>query len=408
MTRRLIFVLLLLAAPAQAANRYWVGGGSSANWNATGNTNWGTASNTQDNASVPGSSDAVIFDGVGTGNSASTLSANITVASVDFTGYANTFTHAAGVNFTVLGDANFSTGMTYTIASFNCFLYLTGNGTLTTHGKPMPNVRVNSSTGGNLQLGDDVTTIYAFEVNPDTVPATFTTNSHNIAAGQFNSGNGSPTLALGTSTISVSTGAGDASVQITLTTPTFTGSGIFKLTHNGSDGTKVAINKSPYELWDATTGTSAMTIDSSGGTATFNTLKINNGRTVKVVGTVSVTNLLDASGSGGTCTTPGAANCVTLEAVTDTTPWNLTLATDPCLDYLYLRDSVASMAAHAGAHSTDGTGNTNWTFTTCAVDTPTPSPTSTPTPTNTPTSTATPTLVCVPTCPASDPICVPG
>src|SRR3989344_6050030 len=58
-----------------AANRYWVGGGSSAYWNATTPTNWGIASNTQDDASVPGASDDFVFDGVGTGNSASTLSA---------------------------------------------------------------------------------------------------------------------------------------------------------------------------------------------------------------------------------------------------------------------------------------------------------------------------------------------
>src|SRR6185436_18261497 len=76
---------------ASAANRYWVGGGSSTNWNATGNTNWGTASNTRDNASVPGSGDDVFFDGSAFGNTASTLSADITIKSLDMTG------HTAGV-----------------------------------------------------------------------------------------------------------------------------------------------------------------------------------------------------------------------------------------------------------------------------------------------------------------------
>jgi len=99
------------------ADRYWVGGGSSANWNATGDTNWGTASNTQDDASVPGASDAVIFDGVGTGDSASTMSADITVASLDFTGYTNTLTQNAAVDLIVAGNCTFVSGMTYTLGS---------------------------------------------------------------------------------------------------------------------------------------------------------------------------------------------------------------------------------------------------------------------------------------------------
>src|SRR3990167_10434247 len=111
----------LFVSPVSAAARYWVGGGSSANWNATGNTNWGTASNTQDNASVPGVSDNVIFDGVGTGASNSTLSANITVVKVDFTGYANTLTHNSGIVLTLNVAADnpikLSTGMTYTLGS---------------------------------------------------------------------------------------------------------------------------------------------------------------------------------------------------------------------------------------------------------------------------------------------------
>jgi len=81
------------------ALRYWVGGGSSANWNATGNTNWGTASNTQDNASVPGDTDDVIFDGVGTGASNSTCNAAITINSLVMTGYANTLSTSNTILF---------------------------------------------------------------------------------------------------------------------------------------------------------------------------------------------------------------------------------------------------------------------------------------------------------------------
>ena len=44
------------------ASRYWVGGGSSVNWNATGNTNWAALSGGAGNQSVPTSTDDVFFD----------------------------------------------------------------------------------------------------------------------------------------------------------------------------------------------------------------------------------------------------------------------------------------------------------------------------------------------------------
>ena len=88
--RNLFCILLFISANSFAADRYWVGGGSSTNWSATGNTNWGTASGVQDNASVPGSGDNAIFDGAGSGNGASVVSANITILSLTFSsGYTN-------------------------------------------------------------------------------------------------------------------------------------------------------------------------------------------------------------------------------------------------------------------------------------------------------------------------------
>lgn len=92
------------------ATRYWVGGGASANWNATANTNWGSASGGANNASVPTSADDVIFDGAGTnGNTNSTISATITILSLDIqTGYTATMTHNAILtiagNFTFTGN----------------------------------------------------------------------------------------------------------------------------------------------------------------------------------------------------------------------------------------------------------------------------------------------------------------
>jgi len=79
------------------ASRYWVGGGSSANWNATANTNWSATSGGSNNASVPGSTDDAIFNGAGVnGNTNSTISAIITLLSLTTTsGYTATITRNA-------------------------------------------------------------------------------------------------------------------------------------------------------------------------------------------------------------------------------------------------------------------------------------------------------------------------
>src|SRR3989344_6657234 len=116
----IIGVFVLSANSAHAANRYWVGGCSTANWDCSDAgpvTNWGTASNTQDNASVPSSADDVIFDGVGFGASNSTLSAAITINSLNMTGYANTFTHNSVTLFIIGNTFKLSSGMTYTLSS---------------------------------------------------------------------------------------------------------------------------------------------------------------------------------------------------------------------------------------------------------------------------------------------------
>jgi len=75
------------------ASRYWVGGGASANWNATASTNWAATSGGVNNQSVPTSADDVIFD---TTASPATISASITILSFEKrAGYTGTITRNA-------------------------------------------------------------------------------------------------------------------------------------------------------------------------------------------------------------------------------------------------------------------------------------------------------------------------
>src|SRR3989344_968076 len=191
-----------------AANRYWVGGGSSANWNATTPTNWGSASNTQDDASVPGASDDVFFDGVGTGNSASTISASITINSLDMTGYANTLTHNASVTLThdSSGVFKLASGMTYTLGNVRTsavtFTGISGTTAITTAGKTVGNITL-SGTRGTWQLQDALTPSGDLQLDR----GTFDSNSQTMIMGTLSvSGTNARTLTLGSSAITITGG----------------------------------------------------------------------------------------------------------------------------------------------------------------------------------------------------------
>lgn len=136
------------------ATRYWVGGGSSANWNATAPTNWSATSGGANDASVPTSVDDVIFDGAGaTGNTNSTISATITVLSLNITtGYTATMTHNAVL--TIAGNWTYTGG--YTIAG-SSGITISAASTITSNGVtwtlPLTFTNTNTKTlSGNLSV----------------------------------------------------------------------------------------------------------------------------------------------------------------------------------------------------------------------------------------------------------------
>lgn len=89
------------------ANRYWITGGTG-NWNST--TNWSTASGGASGASVPGSSDAALFD-ASSGSGTATLDISPTIQTLTCTGFTGTL--AFGTNTISLN----STGTIFTGAT---------------------------------------------------------------------------------------------------------------------------------------------------------------------------------------------------------------------------------------------------------------------------------------------------
>jgi hypothetical protein len=134
------------------ASRFWVGGGSSSNWNATGNTNWSSTSGGSNNASVPTSADDVTFNG--NGNSNSTISAATTILSYTVTsGYTRTSTHNA--DLTVAGNVTLNTN--YTIAGAG-HMTISNTCTFNSNGKTWPNnlyfsTNTTTTLSSNLTIG---------------------------------------------------------------------------------------------------------------------------------------------------------------------------------------------------------------------------------------------------------------
>jgi hypothetical protein len=130
------------------ASRYWVGGGSSTNWNATTNTNWSGTSGGANNASVPTSVDDVLFDALG--NSSSVISATITILSINISsGYTATMTHNAVL--TIAG--NVTLGANYTIAGTSG-ITISAASTITSNGKTFPNNVTFSNTNTKTLVGN--------------------------------------------------------------------------------------------------------------------------------------------------------------------------------------------------------------------------------------------------------------
>lgn len=123
------------------ASRFWQKQNASFNWNATGPTNWGSASGVSDNASIPVSADDVFFDGVGVnGNINNTVSANITVRSVTFSaGYTAVATINAGIVLTIAGNFTDNVAHTWVVGNVTTSrIDISAASTITTNGRSFP------------------------------------------------------------------------------------------------------------------------------------------------------------------------------------------------------------------------------------------------------------------------------
>lgn len=156
-----LLFLLCFTLDADAANKFWVGGGSSTNWNAAGNTNWALTSGGAGNQAIPVAGDSVFFDG-NSGTGAAVWNTTISLVTLDCTGSKNPITHSAAVALTISsGNLVLPTGVggTYTAsANTSSFTFSGTSGTQQIRTNSfLPGSITLNGVGGTFQLQDNLT-----------------------------------------------------------------------------------------------------------------------------------------------------------------------------------------------------------------------------------------------------------
>ena len=164
------------------ANRYWVGGGSSVAWTATGNTNWSATSGGANNASVPGSGDFCIFD-ANSGSGSSSITGSFTIQGLDCTGFTGTLGLSNPLTINTAASNAFKLNSTMTLSnsgngSLN-FTNSTGTCVLTSAGKTtLGSITINGA--GTVQQADNLSLQGMQGASLTLSAGTFDCNSHTL------------------------------------------------------------------------------------------------------------------------------------------------------------------------------------------------------------------------------------
>jgi hypothetical protein len=218
------------------ADRYWVGGGSSTNWNATGNTNWASSSGGANNQSVPTTGDTVIFD-ANSGSGVSVMNLSVSLVKMDAHAFTGTLTHNGSITITITGAAADSVRLpntgTYTAAATSSLFTLTstsGTTDITSNGKRFGALTMNG-VGGTFRILDAIRVDAVQNSIVTLTNGSFNANNFNVTAHAFSSSNSNTrTLTMGSGTWTI---GGNVSNGTTVwTTSTTTGLSFNKDTAN--------------------------------------------------------------------------------------------------------------------------------------------------------------------------------
>ena len=182
------------------ATYYWVG--STGTWDASTTTHWSASSGGTGGAGFPTTGDTVYID-ANSGTGTITLSTNPSLAYLNMTGYAGTFTHTAGDTITITGTLLYlSSAMTYTVSNTftSKILFSGGTTNFNSAGRNVGTVTIGNSASatatsvtlindltcnGNLVIVDNASYTTTFNANGKNVTA-ISYSVNNLNAGTCN------------------------------------------------------------------------------------------------------------------------------------------------------------------------------------------------------------------------------
>lgn len=230
----LILCIVFVCTSITYAQRYWIAT-TAGNWNNT--SNWSASSGGGGGASVPGSGDQVIFNGIGGRNGNCAIDVAVTVAGVTLNGYTGTL-DLGGFDLNTTGPNVLTSGVITNSGAVASLLINTAQGT--TFNGTAVGVPVSGTTGDLLFSGS----VFSGAVN---LTKTSGTNNNGAGGNTFNG-----TLAL--------TNNGNAELNLAVTNPD-TYNAAVTLNNNGASRMQVAVNSTGNVF------TAGLTINNSGTSA---------------------------------------------------------------------------------------------------------------------------------------------
>ena len=335
------------------ADRFWVGGGSSASWTATGNTNWGSASGVADNASVPTSADQAIFD-------ANSGTGNITLASGWACGGLSISSLSGAMAFVSSGAGTISGGIQLPATNFSWSatggITLAGStgGNINTNGVTINGAITVAGAGGTWTLQSALT--LATSRNITVTDGTLVTAGYAVTCQIFNaSGSSTRSVTLGASVITVG-GSGNAWNLANVT----------NLSFSGASAQIICVRTSGAQSFQ-------------GGGQSYGRLTKDGGSTLTIVGSNTFGTLDNVPGSGPIVFTAGTTQTITTWGLAGTsgtllslsssaapTRWNIYKASGTVVaDYVSMADSDADTSGgttYTATNSVDNGNNVDWSF----------------------------------------------
>ncbi|NTW31748.1 MAG: hypothetical protein HGB12_03850 [Bacteroidetes bacterium] len=353
--------------PPSSQDLYWINNGG--DW--TDSNHWSLSSGGTSSGCIPSLYDNVHFDAnsFGIGEQTVNIDQIAYCKTMDWTGAASSSTLAGSQTLNIYGSLILNSQMYVNYTGAIYFKSTNTGNTIQTFGKTLSSQINFDGIGGGWTLQDDFILVGSLTITH--ITGSLNTNGKTVSAYRFNSsGAGIRSLTLGSSTINVSTtsstshawdvfgsnitvNAATSTINLTGATGYFNSSPVatyYNVNFTGATSGYLIYSNSSVFHDVSFTGNANIT-----GNASFNNIILGTSKTSTISGTQTISSTFTCYGISGSL---AAISGGTLSKSSGTV----------CINYVSLTNSIATGgAAFYAANSTNVSGNSGWSFTSCAT-----------------------------------------